>query len=325
MSKDSGAAAKAPAMTASTVSLAAKWLFSVSLAGFFVWITARDWPLDKIFVGDLSWGTDGMGRSALRMVSSGEISWSLAGVSLVESLLLFFAIHWLRVIRWRQFLSAFTPVSLRIVNRVGAVGFMAIFLLPFRLGEVVRPLLISRETDVPFGTAVATIAVERVVDGLMVSLLMFVVLMGVPEAQLERYPKVQLGAYTALTIFSSALIVLVATAVARDWTIAILRKLIGIVSAGLADKVIGIATSFVDGVRVLKSVTAVAQFIGITAVYWGITGLNIWVIGDGFGVQMPIVAAMTMMCCMLFIIIVIIPTNTTAAAAVGIRIAPSNG
>lgn len=281
----------------STAALVAKWAISLCLAGFFVWFTARDWPLDKLFVGDLGAGVDARGRQAVQLRNNGAISWSLAFASLAESLALFFAIHWLRVIRWRQFLVSFAPVSLKVVNRVGAVGFMAIFLLPFRLGEVVRPLLISRESDVPFGTAVATIAVERVVDGLMVSLLMFVVLMGVPGDQLAQFPKVQLGAVTALAIFSSAMVVLVATAVARDFTIGVLRKLVGLVSVGLAEKIIGIATAFVDGIRVLKSATAVLQFLGITVVYWGITGLNIWVIGDGFGVDMPVIAAMTMMCC----------------------------
>ena len=291
--------AKSPETPAKTsnASLAARWALSLLLASFFVWLTAKDWPLDRLFVGDLGVGEDKLGRTAVRLRNHGEVSWSLALSSLAMSLSLFFCIHWLRVIRWRQFLHAYTPTPMRVVNRVGAVGFMAIFLLPFRLGEVVRPLLISRETDVPFGMAVATIAVERVVDGLMVSLLMFTVLMGLPSDLLARYPKVLVGAYTALAIFSGAMVVLVGTAVARQWTIGVLRRLVGLVSAGLAEKIIGIATSFVDGIRVLKSPAAFGQFIGITAVYWFITGLNIWVIGDGFGVQMPVIAAMTMMCC----------------------------
>lgn len=286
-----------PPPAGSRASLALKWLISLALAGFFVWLTARKWPLDKLFGGDLSVGTDASGRTAIQLIDAGVVSWSFALVSLAGSLAIYFAIHWLRVIRWRQFLAAFAPAPLKVVNRVGAVGFMAIFLLPFRLGEVVRPLLIARHTDVPFGTAVATIAVERVVDGLMVSLLLFVVLLGTPDSQLARYPEVQYGGYVALSVFGGAMAVLIATAVARDLTIRILRTIVGTLSGGLADKIIGVATAFVDGIRVLHSPAAVIGFVAITAVYWAITALNIWVIGDGFGVQMPLVAGVTMTCC----------------------------
>ncbi len=278
-------------------SLLLKWAISLALAAFFIWLTARKWPLDKLFGGDLSLGADASERLALLQSNGHETVWSLALASLALSLALFFCIHWLRIIRWRQFLVNLGPAPLRTVNRVGAVGFMAIFLMPFRLGEVVRPLLISRHTGIPLGAAAATIAVERVVDGLMVSLLMFLVLMGLPEGQLDRYREVVIGGYVALAVFGGASVVLIATAVARDLTVKLLRTVIGAISEAIAEKIIAIATSFVDGIRVLGSPVAAAQFIGITAVYWCVTALNMWVIGDGFGVQMPIVAAFTMMCC----------------------------
>ncbi len=281
----------------SATSVAGKWLAGLGIGGFFIWLSARNWPIDKLFGGDLGSGLDARGRAALVSMAGTETTWSLAWSSLALVLASLFCIHWLRVLRWRQFLLAFGDASVAVCNRVGAIGFMAVFLLPFRLGEVVRPLLIARDTGIAFGTAAATIAVERVVDGLMVSLLLFVVLLGTPASQLERYPEVLIGGYVSLSVFGSAMVVLIATAVARDFTVKVLRGIIGVVSGGLADKIIGVATSFVDGMRVLKSPVAVAQFVGMTAIYWALAGGNWYVLADGFGIQLPIVAGYTMMCC----------------------------
>ena len=50
---------------------------------------------------------------------------------------------------------------------------MAILALPVRLGEFVRPYLVARERDVRMSTMVGAVAVERIVDGLLISILFF--------------------------------------------------------------------------------------------------------------------------------------------------------
>lgn len=45
-----------------------------------------------------------------------------------------------------------------------AVGFMTSALLPMRAGDVIRPALLSRRTDIRFSTALGTVLIERVLD-----------------------------------------------------------------------------------------------------------------------------------------------------------------
>lgn len=73
----------------------------------------------------------------------------------------------LRTVRWRYLLRA-EGVSLPWVPlwHATAIGFMANNLLPARAGEVARAYAARRLTDVRFTTAFASIAVERVMDGL---------------------------------------------------------------------------------------------------------------------------------------------------------------
>ena len=54
---------------------------------------------------------------------------------------------------------------------ITSVGFMAINLLPVRMGEFVRPYLISQKSSIRLGSSLATIVVERVFD--MLTLMIF--------------------------------------------------------------------------------------------------------------------------------------------------------
>jgi uncharacterized protein (TIRG00374 family) len=47
-----------------------------------------------------------------------------------------------------------------------SIGFLAILVIPFRIGELARPLLLAQHENVPFATGLAAVAVERCLDGL---------------------------------------------------------------------------------------------------------------------------------------------------------------
>jgi uncharacterized protein (TIRG00374 family) len=72
----------------------------------------------------------------------------------------------IRSVRWAGLLSAVGPRPVRARQAVGplAAGYLANTVLPARLGEVVRIVLISRRADVPATPATASVVVERGVD-----------------------------------------------------------------------------------------------------------------------------------------------------------------
>lgn len=286
-----------------------RWLIGLSLGALFTWLSARSWPLDKLFGGTLALGGDAHDHVAFLMQSaSGTVVWSVTVWSLAAYSACLFVIHWLRVLRWRPLLQPYADVPVAVLNRVGAVGFAAVFLLPLRLGELARPYMLARpqlsgkardrEGDtVPFGAGLGSIAIERILDGLMVTAILFTVLMEVHPRTLARYPEVEVGAYAALAVFGVALGGLLATLVAREFTLRMTRIILGAVSKNLAEKVVGLVTAFLDGLAVLQSPWAIAQFIGLTIVYWGFNGLGIYLFARGFGLELPVVAAYAMMSC----------------------------
>ncbi len=58
------------------------------------------------------------------------------------------------------------------------VGFLAIHVVPFRLGELVRPYLVTEQRGIPFGKSLGAVVVERLLDFLMLLGLLLIVAFG---------------------------------------------------------------------------------------------------------------------------------------------------
>ena len=63
---------------------------------------------------------------------------------------------------------------------ISLVGFAAILLLPFRLGEFVRPACLREKGKVSFSAATGSIVAERIVDGVFLSVVLVIALFVVP-------------------------------------------------------------------------------------------------------------------------------------------------
>lgn len=86
------------------------------------------------------------------------------------------ASFWLRILRWRYIVRAVHPATFRSMFSATQLGFLVNFTIGLRLGEVVRPLVLSRLNKIPFTKSLAVCALDRVTDliGLMAVLLVAV-------------------------------------------------------------------------------------------------------------------------------------------------------
>src|SRR5262249_17976740 len=71
---------------------------------------------------------------------------------------------WLRAVRWQYFIEAGRPIAVGSLFSATMIGFMANNVLPFRLGEFVRPWALARREHLSKTTLLATVVVERAVD-----------------------------------------------------------------------------------------------------------------------------------------------------------------
>ncbi len=85
----------------------------------------------------------------------------------------------LRAHRWGILLSSQKQISLAVLYRYTTIGFMISYLLPGRIGEFVRPIMLAEREKIKKSQALASILVERLIDVLTVLLLLvFALLLG---------------------------------------------------------------------------------------------------------------------------------------------------
>jgi glycosyltransferase 2 family protein len=73
----------------------------------------------------------------------------------------------LRAVRWRIILTSSHPVSFADAFHPLMIGFMTNCILPGRVGEFARPVIIQQQSRIPFSTGIATVAAERIFDMLI--------------------------------------------------------------------------------------------------------------------------------------------------------------
>jgi uncharacterized protein (TIRG00374 family) len=99
---------------------------------------------------------------------------------IVPAVCLYFVGVWLRSVRWGALLPEHGTIRTSTLFRALVVGFTINNVLPLRMGEVARAYLLARWCRVPYGTTIASLVVERVLDGLSLALLLLAALTLVP-------------------------------------------------------------------------------------------------------------------------------------------------
>jgi len=216
-------------------------------------------------------------------------------------------VHWFRAARWRYLLRPIGEARLFQVVMVAWVGFGAILLSPLRSGEIVRPYLITRHSSVRLWEATGTVGAERVIDGLAVSVILF---LGLRLAKpLDPLPDhigdlpvpvaaVPAAATGALVLFVGAFTAMGLFFFARDFARRLTLRIVGIVSKRLAEGLAGIVERVAEGMRFLPSVKHLGPFLLETGAYWLINALGVWLLAWGSGLRTTTLAeaCVTMAC-----------------------------
>jgi glycosyltransferase 2 family protein len=104
-----------------------------------------------------------------------------------------------RTIRWRILLHETHPPGFYPTFVANAIGYMLSTVLPIRAGDVARPALLARRTDIRFSEALGTVLTERVLD--LLSILSFFLFFCVYRWNDFNRTLVRAGAFTAGTMF----------------------------------------------------------------------------------------------------------------------------
>src|SRR5438128_10848650 len=112
--------------------------------------------LTAIFLG-LFLGTANL-RDEWTIMRAANAGWIIVGLLVNFSALVF------RSIRWRVLIDSRNPPPFYPTFFATTVGYMLSTVLPIRAGDLARPALLSRRTDVRFVNALGTVLTERILD-----------------------------------------------------------------------------------------------------------------------------------------------------------------
>ena len=207
------------------------------------------------------------------------------------------AIFPLRAVRWVVLLEPIEP-TLRFMDawRAVAIGMMINNVLPARAGELARAYALSRETrSVPFTTALASIALDRVFDALIVFALMFGAMLapGFPAgAMIAGQPATTLvgtwGVATLLVVFGGAMLVAFQPEFVRRLTTRIVRSVL----PAWEPKVARFVDHAVAGLAVLRSPSRFSRVVFWTVIHWLTNALAFWLAFRAVGIDAPYSAAL---------------------------------
>jgi uncharacterized protein (TIRG00374 family) len=199
-----------------------------------------------------------------------------------------------RAFRWRYLLIHEKPdVRFRNLFTANAVGFMVNFLLPGRLGEIVKPLYCARKEGIRPGFALGTVVVERVFDILTMCFLLGGFLLARPlyASKFVIKPETsarltQLG-IAGLAIAAGLLGLILFFYFFRDRAIRLASLVLRPLPKAWGEKASYLLHEFIDGLKFFHSPGNLAMYVVLSFVVWlGITFFY-WVFFLSYRVSIP--------------------------------------
>ncbi len=241
------------------------------------------------------------------MVTIALLWWALRGVALqalvghirrADPFLLLIAVVLatltfpLRTIRWRIILRDIDGHRFpwRPLWHATAIGFMANNLLPARAGEVARAYVTKQQLPVRFATALASIGVERVLDGLMLVALLTLAIAApsFPRNALVGNTSLASIATAATAVFGALLVVALLVVHRPAPSLALLdRVLHRLLPTRFADRLTHIAGGLVAGLEVLRNPGRFAIVVAWSLVLWLVNAAAFAVCFRAFDLPVP--------------------------------------
>lgn len=197
----------------------------------------------------------------------------------------------IRSYRWKFIMEPLHRASVRNLFSATMVGFMAILVLPARIGEVIRAYLIAEKEKLPKSAAFATIVVERLFDMFTIILVLAVVLFlaSLPDSGLEEvYQRALRGAGTTLCLFFlGTLCFLILLKKKTDLTLSAIRVCMKPFPASWGKKLLALLESFVSGLGAVRFGTHLLPIVFYSLVLWGSYAMGNALIMKAFQMDLP--------------------------------------
>jgi uncharacterized protein (TIRG00374 family) len=248
-----------------------RWQFwlGVAVSALFLWLALRGLKLEAV----------------LANLRAADYVWLIPGVAV------YFVGVAVRTWRWHYLLKPLKEVSVRKLFPVVVIGYMGNNIYPARAGELLRAYVLKRNEGVSVSASLATVIVERIFDGLVMLLFVFVALPSDPFLPDALRSIVVFGSL----LFFSALIVFLFLAARPALAARLYNPLIDHLLPGrFRESVRGLLTRFMTGLAALRDFRHVVMVFFTSVLIWLLETVKYWFVMHAFSFEVSFFALMLM-------------------------------
>ena len=243
------------------------WL-GLAVSIFFMWLVLRKLHLSEVWL-------------AMR---TARYLWILPGIAVY---LVGLAV---RTWRWHYLLRPLRPVSVGKLFPVVCIGYMGNNIFPARAGELIRSYTLKQREGVSVSASLATVVIERVFDGLVMLLFVFVALPFAPLPQTLRNVVIVFS-----VLFGVALLIFFAIAARPQRASALYDRVARrFLPPALLVKTQGLFDRFLTGLHSLRSGRDVLMIFATSVVIWLAETVKYWFVMHAFSFTVPFIVLMLM-------------------------------
>jgi uncharacterized protein (TIRG00374 family) len=196
-----------------------------------------------------------------------------------------------RTWRWHYLLKPLKEVSVRKLFPVVVIGYMGNNVYPARAGELLRAYVLKRNEGVSVSASLATVIVERIFDGLVMLLFVFVALPTAPFLTDTLRATVIVGSL----VFSGALIVFLFLAARPALAARLYNPLIDrVLPARFREKVRGFLDRFITGLAALRDLRHIVMVFFTSILIWLLETVKYWFVMHAFNFEVSFFTLMLM-------------------------------
>ena len=243
----------------------------VAISAVFLWWALRGLELSEVW----------------RDLQAANYWWLLPGVAV------YFVAVWARTWRWDYMLRPLKHIPLRRLFPVVVIGYMGNNIYPFRAGEVLRSYVLRQREAVPMSASLATVIVERVFDGLVMLVFVFVALPFSPIPGDDG--SIRAIVVTASLLFFVAMVIFFALAAMPDRFYA-LAEWLGhrLLPERMERPLLDFLQRFLTGLESLRSFRNVVMIFFTSVVIWLLETVKYWFVMHAFNFEVSFFALMLM-------------------------------
>jgi hypothetical protein len=209
-------------------------------------------------------------------------------------------IQWMRSYRWGLILKPIKRVDQGTLFSITCVGLMGVLLFPARAGEFLRPYLISQKKEIDLRSALATVVVERVLDGLTIMGFFIWVILFLPvPLWIHR------AGYLSFAVFLPFFFFLLLVVKRKDGTLSLIRILTKGFPKRFQNGIQTFIGSFAEGLQILPDLRGLGLGLGLSLIIWALMGLVYYILLQSFHMNLPLIAGYAVL--VLVVIGVMIP------------------